>query len=37
LLHPSPLRVDDHGGNRYQVFFAKEPYGVCFCLGSKMN
>jgi len=37
LLHPSPLRVDDHGDNRYQVFFAKEPNGVCFCLGSKMN
>ena len=32
-IEPSPLRIDEHGGKRYQVFFAKEPYGVCFCFG----
>jgi catechol 2,3-dioxygenase-like lactoylglutathione lyase family enzyme len=37
LLHPSPLRVDEYGENRYQVFFVKEPYGVCFCLGTEQN
>jgi lactoylglutathione lyase len=30
---PSALRVDEHDGKRYRVFFAKEPYGVCFCFG----
>jgi catechol 2,3-dioxygenase-like lactoylglutathione lyase family enzyme len=35
LLHPSELRLDTYGENRYQVFFVKEPYGVCFCLGTK--
>lgn len=32
-IEPSPLRVDEHGGEKYRVFFAKEPYGVCFCFG----
>ena len=32
-IDPSPLRTDEYGGNRYEVFFAKEPYGVCFCFG----
>ena len=32
-IDPSPLRVDEHGGQKYRVFFAKEPYGVCFCFG----
>jgi hypothetical protein len=32
-IEPSPLRVDEHEGKRYRVFFAKEPYGVCFCFG----
>jgi len=32
-ITPSELRVDEHGGGRYRVFFAKEPYGVCFCFG----
>ena len=32
-IEPSALRVDEHGGKRYRVFFAKEPYGVCFCFG----
>ncbi len=32
-IEPSELRVDEHGGKRYRIFFAKEPYGVCFCFG----
>src|SRR5438034_11818995 len=34
-IEPSPLRVDDHGGKKYRVFFAQEPYGVCFCFGQE--
>jgi predicted enzyme related to lactoylglutathione lyase len=36
-IEPSPLRVDEYGGARYRVFFAKEPYGVCFCFGQKQT
>ena len=32
-IEPSPVRLDEHGGKQYRVFFAKEPYGVCFCFG----
>ncbi len=32
-IEPSPVRVDEYGGKSYRVFFAKEPYGVCFCFG----
>jgi len=32
-IEPSPLRMDEYDGKRYQVFFAKEPFGVCFCFG----
>jgi lactoylglutathione lyase len=32
-IEPSPLRVDDYGGKKYRVFFAQEPFGVCFCFG----
>src|SRR5947209_5871490 len=32
-IEPSPVRLDEHGGKKYRVFFAKEPYGVCFCFG----
>ena len=32
-IEPSALRVDAHGEKTYRVFFAKEPYGVCFCFG----
>lgn len=35
-VEPSPLRVDEYGGNRYRVFFAREPYGVCFCFGQAL-
>ncbi len=36
-IEPSPLRVDTYGDNRYRVFFAKEPYGVCFCFGQAVS
>lgn len=36
-IAPSALRVDEHNGNRYKVFFAKEPYGVCFCFGQEID
>jgi len=32
-IEPSPVAVQEHDGKRYRVFFAKEPYGVCFCFG----
>ncbi len=32
-IEPSAIRVDEHQGKHYRVFFAKEPYGVCFCFG----
>ncbi len=32
-IEPSEVRLDNHGGKTYRVFFAKEPYGVCFCFG----
>ena len=32
-IEPSAIRVDEYGDKKYRVFFAKEPYGVCFCFG----
>jgi lactoylglutathione lyase len=32
-IEPSPLRPDEHDGRQLVIFFAKEPYGVCFCFG----
>jgi len=32
-IEPSVLREEEHGGKRHLVFFAREPYGVCFCFG----
>ena len=32
-IEPTALRVDEYGGKRFRMFFAKEPYGVCFCFG----
>jgi lactoylglutathione lyase len=32
-IEPGDVQVQEHGGERYRVFFAKEPYGVCFCFG----
>jgi lactoylglutathione lyase len=36
-IDPSPLRVDEYGGKHFRVFFAKEPYGVCFCFGQAVE
>ena len=36
-IEPSALRVDDHGGKKYRVFFAQEPFGVCFCFGQQVE
>ncbi len=35
-IEPSPIRVDSYNGKSYRVFFAKEPYGVCFCFGEEI-
>ena len=32
-IEPSPLRQDNYDNKTYNVCFAKEPYGVCFCFG----
>jgi lactoylglutathione lyase len=36
-IEPSPLRVDGYGGKKYRVFFAQEPFGVCFCFGQQVE
>jgi len=33
----SPLRLDNYGGNRYRVFFAKDDDGLCYCLGTRLT
>jgi lactoylglutathione lyase len=32
-IEPGNVHVQEHEGKRFRVFFAKEPYGVCFCFG----
>jgi lactoylglutathione lyase len=32
-IEPGDLEVQEHEGKHFRVFFAKEPYGVCFCFG----
>ena len=32
-IEPSAIRTDTYDGKQFRVFFAKEPYGVCFCFG----
>ena len=32
-IEPGDIGVQDHGGKSYRIFFAKEPFGVCFCFG----
>jgi predicted enzyme related to lactoylglutathione lyase len=32
-IEPSAIELSVHEGRAYRVFFAKEPYGVCFCFG----
>ena len=36
-MEVSPLRTDEHNGKLLRVFFAKEPYGVCFCFGTEVS
>ena len=36
-IEPSPFRIDEHQDSSYRVFFCKEPYGVCFCFGQKVD
>lgn len=35
-IEPSELSFDEHGGKRLRIFFAREPYGVCFCFGEEI-
>jgi lactoylglutathione lyase len=30
-IDPGIIDEQTHGGSKIKVFFAKEPYGVCFC------
>jgi hypothetical protein len=30
-IDPGIIDEQEYDGKRYRVFFAKEPYGVCFC------
>lgn len=32
-IEPSKIDVQEHEGKLFRVFFAREPYGVCFCFG----
>jgi hypothetical protein len=32
-IEPGDVAVQEHEGKTFRVFFAKEPYGVCFCFG----
>jgi lactoylglutathione lyase len=36
-IEPSPIRITEHEGKPQRIFFAKEPYGVCFCFGEAEN
>ena len=36
-IEPSPLRDEQHGGGRQRIFFAQEPFGVCFCFGQTVS
>ena len=36
-IEPSEMRIDTYDGQDYRVFFAKEPYGVCFCFTQKIS
>ena len=32
-INPTEMQREEHDGRPLLVFFAKEPYGVCFCFG----
>jgi lactoylglutathione lyase len=36
-LDMSALRVDQHGGKSYRVFFVRAPDGLCYCLGQQVS
>lgn len=36
-MDTSDLRTETHEGKSYRVFFAREPYGVCFCFGQPVS
>lgn len=36
-IEPSPVRITQHEGKPQKIFFAKEPYGVCFCFGEMVD
>lgn len=36
-IEPSAIRVTEHEGKPQRIFFAKEPYGVCFCFGEMVT
>ncbi len=36
-IAPSDVTVQVHNGSKYQVFFAQDPYGVCFCFGEPVS
>ena len=36
-IEPSAIRREEHGGRQLLIFFAQEPYGVCFCFGSPVT
>jgi lactoylglutathione lyase len=36
-LDMSEIRVDQHGGKTYRVFFVRAPDGLCYCLGQQVE
>ncbi len=32
-IEPSAVETQEHGGKKYRTFFARDPYGICFCFG----
>jgi len=34
-LDLSEIRLDEHEGERYRVFFLRAPDGLCYCLGQR--
>ncbi len=35
-IEPTPIQESRDGSKTSRIFFAKEPYGVCFCFGSTL-
>jgi lactoylglutathione lyase len=34
-LEPSAIRIDEHNGKTYRVFFLRAPDGLCYCFGQQ--